>query len=316
MHSSPSTVPAPPHSTWDQRYLRLARRVALWSKDPSTQCGAILVRPDRTLASLGFNGFPRGASDDPALYADRSLKYPRVIHSEWNSAACSHDPSLAGYTVYAWPMPPCNRCTASLLQRDVGRVVRPRPEADKLERWATQFHYADHMWRQRQIEPEDLALMADDLPEPLWSPDVSRWTQRFLGLAQEFASWSKDPIAPRGAILVRPDKTVASAGFSGFPRGVDDTPLQTGDREAREAMLLPAEFNALLFSRDPSLEGATLYAWPCAPDLTTVAHLLHEGVRHLVFPATGEDTGFSPEAQAMWESVGGTWEAARLTWPS
>lgn len=112
--------------SWDQRYLRLTHQVALWSKDPSTQCGAVLVRPNRTLASVGFNGFPRGMSDAPELYADRPTKYGRVIHSEWNAIQSSHDPSLEGYTVYAWPMPPCDLCTAALAQKGIARVVCPR----------------------------------------------------------------------------------------------------------------------------------------------------------------------------------------------
>jgi hypothetical protein len=30
---------------WDKRFLLLARHVAGWSKDPSTQCGAVIVQP-------------------------------------------------------------------------------------------------------------------------------------------------------------------------------------------------------------------------------------------------------------------------------
>lgn len=45
---------------WDARFLDLAVFIGDWSKDPSTKVGAVLVRPDRTIAGLGFNGFPRG----------------------------------------------------------------------------------------------------------------------------------------------------------------------------------------------------------------------------------------------------------------
>ena len=50
----------------------MAQLVASWSRDPSTQCGAVIVRPDKTVAAVGFNGFPRGADDSPALYPDRA----------------------------------------------------------------------------------------------------------------------------------------------------------------------------------------------------------------------------------------------------
>jgi dCMP deaminase len=50
---------------WDARFLDLARHVATWSRDPSTQTGAVIVRPNRTIASVGYNGFPRDCNDDP-----------------------------------------------------------------------------------------------------------------------------------------------------------------------------------------------------------------------------------------------------------
>ena len=60
------------------KFLSLAREVSTWSKDPSTQVGAVLVRPDRTVAGIGFNGFPRGIYDDPELLNDRPEKYKRT----------------------------------------------------------------------------------------------------------------------------------------------------------------------------------------------------------------------------------------------
>ena len=47
---------------WDIRFLEMAKLVASWSKDPSTQVGAIAVR-NRTVIAQGYNGFPRGVDD-------------------------------------------------------------------------------------------------------------------------------------------------------------------------------------------------------------------------------------------------------------
>lgn len=63
---------------WDGRFLDLAVLVGEWSKDPSTKVGAVLVRPDRTIAAVGFNGFPRGVLDHPERYEDRPTKYEMV----------------------------------------------------------------------------------------------------------------------------------------------------------------------------------------------------------------------------------------------
>lgn len=110
---------------WDQRFLEAAELVASWSKDPSTQCGAVVARPDMSIASWGFNGFPMGCSDDEEFYGDRDLKYDRVIHAEMNAILLSRE-SLHGYTMYTWPPgygPSCARCSAHIIQAGISAVV-------------------------------------------------------------------------------------------------------------------------------------------------------------------------------------------------
>lgn len=72
----------------------------------------------------------------------------------------------------------------------------------------------------------------------------STWDYRFLRMAEEVASWSKDPSTKVGCVLVNPaTRTVISTGFNGFPREVDEHPqsmvLKPGadptDPEARMA---------------------------------------------------------------------------------
>ena len=83
-------------TSWDLSYLRLAKFWALErSKDPSTQCGAVLVRPDNSVAALAYNGFPIGVGDNPRHYEDREIKYSRVIHAEMNALHLCHDQSVA-----------------------------------------------------------------------------------------------------------------------------------------------------------------------------------------------------------------------------
>lgn len=272
---------------WDQRFLRLARLVALWSKDPSTQCGAVIVRPDHTLASVGFNGFARGMDDNPENYADRTIKYPHILHSEWNAIRSTQDPSLAGNTVYAWPMPPCDECTAPLLQKKIARVVSNPPEQDKLIRWQKMFDNAHDMCTQRNVPIDHVALDEPLLPA-LEFDHPNKWHGRFLNVAREVSSWSHDPIAPRGAVIVRADKTVSSLGFNGYPQKVDDTPLQSNSEGARSARLIPAELNAILFAQDPTLKGHTVYTWPSVPSLRVINHLIQEEVSTIVAPASDE----------------------------
>lgn len=120
---------------WDAYYLGMAQYVATASKDPSTQVGAVIVRPNNTLASIGYNGFPRGMNDDPAIYADRPTKYSRIVHAEMNAILNAHGP-VDGCTLYTSKLPPCDRCAVFVVQAGIARVVYEKPDADILERWA------------------------------------------------------------------------------------------------------------------------------------------------------------------------------------
>jgi len=122
-------------SKWDVRYLQLARHVASWSKDPSTQTGAVIVRPDRSIASVGFNGFPKNMPDSSELYANREEKYSRIVHCEVNAQIFTREP-LNGYTLYTWPFASCDRCCVTMLQSGITRFVYPSIPEHLKERWA------------------------------------------------------------------------------------------------------------------------------------------------------------------------------------
>jgi dCMP deaminase len=123
---------------WDLRFLELAEHVAGWSRDPSTKCGAVLVRHDKTVISLGFNGFPRHMHDHPWRYANREVKYQRVVHCEMNAILSAREP-LHGATLYTWPFLTCDRCAVHVIQAGISRVVAPVAGADALARWGDAF---------------------------------------------------------------------------------------------------------------------------------------------------------------------------------
>ncbi len=119
---------------WDIRFLQLARHVSTWSKDPSTCTGAVIVRPDKSVCTLGFNGFPQGMPDEPWMYEDRDEKYSRIIHCEINAKEFAREP-VRGYTLYTWPFACCDRCAVQMIQAGVSRFVFPSIPEDKRERW-------------------------------------------------------------------------------------------------------------------------------------------------------------------------------------
>jgi dCMP deaminase len=132
---------------WDERFLRLAEHVSTWSKDPSTAVGSCIVRPDKTIASLGFNGLPRLVEDSHERLHDRDLRLAITLHAELNATLNAKEP-LAGYTLYVWPFHPCSACAAAIIQAGITRVVAPPTEC---ERWSTSFELAGMMFREAGV---------------------------------------------------------------------------------------------------------------------------------------------------------------------
>lgn len=125
-------------NSWDIYFLQQCFQIARKSKDPSTKVGALIVRPNHTVASQGFNGFPMSMNDDSSLYEDRTTKYARIIHGEMNALIFSREP-VVGYTLYTSPFMPCERCALHLIQAGIRRFVFPEPTPQQLERWSSAF---------------------------------------------------------------------------------------------------------------------------------------------------------------------------------
>lgn len=138
-------------SHWDDRGLELAALVASWSRDPSTRCGCAIFRPDKTVASIGFNGFPRRVIDAPDRYEDRTTKYEMVVHAEANAILAAHS-RLDGCTAYVYPLPPCSSCAGMLIQAGVARVVAPEPSDDLVARWGSSLRIARVMLGEAGVE--------------------------------------------------------------------------------------------------------------------------------------------------------------------
>lgn len=136
---------------WDKRYLDLAKHVASWSKDPSTKVGSVIVRPNNTVATLGFNGFPQRVQDTPERLCDRSTKLDLTVHAEVNAMAFAAE-SLIGCTLYVYPLSPCIRCATSIIQHGIIKVVAPRPEPDS--RWYDSTMRAKDLLREAGVSVE------------------------------------------------------------------------------------------------------------------------------------------------------------------
>jgi dCMP deaminase len=140
---------------WDKRFMELAKLVSSWSKDPSTQTGAVIVRPDRTILAVGYNGFPKGMSDEPHLYANRELKYSRIVHCEMNAVLNSKQ-SVEGCTLYTYPFASCDRCAVHMIQAGIKLAVFPKLPKKLEARWKesvakTKYYFDDAKVKWREI---------------------------------------------------------------------------------------------------------------------------------------------------------------------
>jgi len=140
---------------WDKRFLTLAKLIASWSKDPSTKTGAVIVSPDRSIISCGYNGFARGVEDDPVRYADRDLKYKLVVHAERNAIIFAQK-SIREATIYVWPWMPCAPCAGMVIQSGIERCVSL---INLNPRWQEDFDLTKMMFKEAEVRldlyPED-----------------------------------------------------------------------------------------------------------------------------------------------------------------
>lgn len=113
--------------TWDEYFMAVAHLASMRSKDPNTQVGACIVSKENKILSMGYNGFPRGCSDDDFPW-DREAKdmletkYLYVTHAELNAIMNYNGSSLSGSKLYV-TLFPCNECAKAIIQAGIRTVV-------------------------------------------------------------------------------------------------------------------------------------------------------------------------------------------------
>jgi len=104
---------------------------------------------------------------------------------------------------------------------------------------------------------------------------MDKWTKRFMALAQEAASWSKDPDCKVGAVIVSTDKRLFTVGYNGFPTGIYDGYTMM-DKDKKLALTVHAEVNAIVNARR-DLTGWTMYCTK-APCLDCAKAMIQAGI--------------------------------------
>ena len=110
---------------WDKRFMTMASLIACWSKDPSSQIGAVIVNDERRILATGYNGFPKGIVDTEERLNKRELKYPLIVHAETNALmnALYSGVSVKDASIYVYGLPVCPDCAKLIIQSGISRVV-------------------------------------------------------------------------------------------------------------------------------------------------------------------------------------------------
>ena len=153
--------------SWDEYFMGIAMLAARRSTDPNTQVGACIVSPDNIIISTGYNGMPKGCSDDefPWGRTGEETKYPFVVHAELNAILNANGRDLRGSRIYV-ALFPCNECAKAIIQSGVKEVLylsdkyadTPSTRASKRMLTAAGVTF-------RQLKPTLNSITLDFIPE-------------------------------------------------------------------------------------------------------------------------------------------------------
>ena len=153
--------------SWDEYFMGVAMLAARRSKDPSTQVGACIVSADNIIISTGYNGMPKGCSDDeyPWEREGEHTTYPYVVHAELNAVLNANGRDLRGSRLYV-ALFPCNECAKAIIQSGVREVVYLSDKYDGTPMNMASKRMLDAAGVKRtQLKPSIDAITLDFVPE-------------------------------------------------------------------------------------------------------------------------------------------------------
>jgi dCMP deaminase len=109
------------------------------------------------------------------------------------------------------------------------------------------------------------------------------WDIRFMRLAVEVATWSRDRSTRVGAVIVSPDNEVRAVGYNGFPRGIEDGVGERYERPLKYKWTEHAERNAIYVAarNGIALEGCRIYL-PWFPCMDCARAIVQSGLIQLI----------------------------------
>jgi dCMP deaminase len=142
---------------------------------------------------------------------------------------------------------------------------------------------------------------------------MDKWDKRYLELAEQVSTWSKDPSRKIGAVAVGSKGQVLAQGFNGFPRGVLDNSDRYENREIKYKYVVHAEMNCIYNAtyNGVSLDGATMYVHGLPVCSECAKGIIQVGIARIVMPKQDvPDTWYESWklSMAMFEEAGVAWD--------
>lgn len=264
-------------------HIQFAQRIALLSKDPSTQVGAVFFDPTTHSPLVwGYNGMPRGLNDQDPVKTQRPEKYYWFEHAERNAiynaaqsvlieqeaiAFCSHAPTMEG--------------ARAMVSAGVQKVYFLTPHLDSRVEELFQLTHVDH----DQITGHEL------------NKTLQKYFQ-FLQLAQHLGETDSHPNAlQRGGVLILNGRTFSPLA-SGATRSPVSLHFKENDLPQDEGAwwIQEPEKDALFNLVRPKLSGSHAFVSWC-PCIRCALAMASVGVTHIVT----HELNFEKENDLRWK---------------
>lgn len=112
----------------------------------------------------------------------------------------------------------------------------------------------------------------------------NKWDKRYMDLAKQVGTWSKDPSKQIGAVAIGSKGQVLAQGYNGFPRGIDDNESRLNTKETKYKYVVHAEMNLIYNAtfNGISLNGSTVYVSGLPVCSECAKGLIQVGVKQIV----------------------------------
>ncbi|KAJ1525952.1 hypothetical protein ONE63_009137 [Megalurothrips usitatus] len=319
---------------WDSYFMAISCLVSKRSKDPATQVGACIVNRKNRIVGQGYNGMPRGCSDDEFPWDKTSsnpteTKYFYVCHAEMNAVFNKNCADISNCVLYSLLFP-CNQCAKTIIQSGISEVVymgdknMNKPEATASKRMfeasgvtVRQFRPLYDVLKINFKSGKCEECLPNTIPPEDMNRDLSKkrehclpWDDYFMAISILVAKRSKCPTLQRGACIVNQEKCIIGQGYNGMPHGCSDDEFpwrSDSDSELDNKYLYEchAVLNAIL-NAGVNVKGCVVYSttFPCNECTKAI---IQSGIRKVVYLQTLEMEPRSCAALRMLNAVGITY---------